>query len=90
MTPEQQLRQRIQEQETALDAQKLELGALCQSALQSLQWKNILTHSVSALVQFQPLQQLLFTSTLRFAAFKMGKALLQKLWKMTGSKGSTS
>jgi len=73
-----------------LDAQTLELGALCQSALQSLQWKNILTHSVSALVQFQPLQQLLFTSTLRFAAFKMGKALLQKLWKLTGSKATTT
>jgi hypothetical protein len=90
MTPEQELRQRIQEQEIALDTQTLELGALCQSVLQSLQWKNILTHSVSALVQFQPLQQLLFTSTLRFAAVKMGKVLLQKLWKLTGSKSTTT
>lgn len=89
MTPEQQLRQRILEQETELALQSLELEGLFQSALKSLQWKSILTQSLSAVVQFQPLQELLFTSTLRFAAFKMGKTLFQKLWKLRRPKATS-
>ena len=90
MTPEQQLRQRILEQEAELAVQSIEIEVLFQSALQSLQWKSILTHSLSALVQFQPLQELVFKSSLRFAAFKVGKALLQKLWKLRRPKANAA
>jgi hypothetical protein len=90
MTPEQQLRQRILEQEAELAVQSVEIEALFQSALQSLQWKSILTHSLSALVQFQPLQELVFKSSLRFAAFKVGKTLLQKLWKLRRPKANAA
>jgi hypothetical protein len=82
MTPEQQVRQRIVEQETKLALQELELKGLYQSALKSLHWKSLLTQSLIAVVQFKPLQELVLTSTLRFAAFKLGKTLLQKLGKL--------
>jgi|GEM_PF-3584187 len=80
MSPENELRQLIREQEAELEIQSLEIEGLFRAALDSLQWKSILTHSLTALLQFQPLQQLLFKSTLRVAGFKLVKGLLQKFW----------
>lgn len=91
MKTEKELRQQITYLETQLKSQTEELEGLFESTLQQLQWKNIVTEAVRALLHFTPLQQLLFKSTLRFGAFKISMALLEKikqLFKTPASKTS--
>jgi hypothetical protein len=89
MNPEHQLRQRIREQEVELARQAEELQGMVQSSLKVFELKSIIIQSLSAVVQFKPLQELVFNSTLGFAAFKMGKVLFQKLRKVRWPKATS-
>ncbi|MBA4304832.1 MAG: hypothetical protein C0424_11455 [Sphingobacteriaceae bacterium] len=88
MKTEKELRQQIATLESELQNQTDEMEGLLESALEQLRWKNILTEALDALLHFAPLQQLVFKSTARFAVFKIGMALFEKIKQLFGSKKS--
>lgn len=90
MKTEKELRQQIAILESEFQNQTGELEDLFESTLEQLRWKNILTEALHALLHFAPLQQLIFKSTARFAIFKIGMALFEKIKQLFGSKKSAA